>query len=147
MNRDQFTPNNNGTGELNQGEVIDSLLFVTNQEFSKAVHKRMYHLYDPAAGSEPGVMLQLLLFLPARSDVRGVIPELHLVLMAGVTCVHAKVLRHSLTGFGAFDDQTIESISEQLHIMCVCAGEDNSQRQPVFIRQNRPFCPHFFLDP
>lgn len=147
MNRDQLTPNNNSTGELNQGQVVGRLLFVTNQEFTKAVHKRMHHFYNPAAGSKTGVMLQHLLFLPTRADVRDVISAFHLVLMASITRIHTKVLRFSLTGFGTFDHQTVKRIFQQLHIMCVCSGEDNSQRQPIFIRQNRTFCPHFFLDP
>ena len=75
--------------------------------------------------------------------MRDVISVFHLVLMASITRIHTKVLRFSLTGFGTFYHQAVKRISQQLHIMCVYSGEDHSQRQPIFIRQNRTFCPQF----
>ena len=75
--------------------------------------------------------------------MRDVISVFHLVLMASITRIHTKVLRFSLTGFGTFYHQAVKRISQQLHIMCVYSGEVHSQRQPIFIRQNRTFCPQF----
>ncbi len=78
MNRNQLTPDDNGTSELDQSQIIGSFLFVANQEFPKAVHKRMNNLHNPAAGAGAGMMFQFLLLLTARANVRGIMSGLHL---------------------------------------------------------------------
>ncbi len=52
MNLDEFTPGNNGAGQLNQGQIIGGFFLKTNEQFAKAVEKRVYDLNDPAACME-----------------------------------------------------------------------------------------------
>lgn len=60
MNLDEFTPDNNGAGQLNQGQIIGGFFLKTNEQFAKAVKKRVCELNDPAACMEIRIALQLL---------------------------------------------------------------------------------------
>ncbi len=55
MNGNKFTPDNNGTSKLKQGHIVDSFLFVSNQEFTETVEKRVSNLNNPPASAKVGV--------------------------------------------------------------------------------------------
>ena len=65
MNANKLAPDNNSAGELKQGHIVGSFLFVSNQEFTETVEKRVSDLNDPTAGPEVRVAFQFLLFLAA----------------------------------------------------------------------------------
>ena len=49
MNRNELTPDNNSAGKLNKSKVIGSFLFKTDQEFTKAIEKRVCDLNNLTA--------------------------------------------------------------------------------------------------
>lgn len=55
MDPNELTPDNNSTGKLEQGHIVDSFLFVSNQEFTETVEKGVRDLNDPAACAKVGV--------------------------------------------------------------------------------------------
>ena len=44
MNRNEFAPDNNSAGKLNESKIIGGFLFKTDQEFTKAIEKRVRDL-------------------------------------------------------------------------------------------------------
>ena len=73
MNRKEFAPDNNSAGKMNKSKVIGSLLFKTNQEFTKAIEKRVCDLNNPTAGVEVRIAFQFLLFPAWVCQVKCVI--------------------------------------------------------------------------
>ncbi len=65
MNAQEFAPDNNSAGKLNKSQIIDGFLFITDQQFTKTVEKRVRDLNAPTAGPEVRVAFQFLLFLAA----------------------------------------------------------------------------------
>ena len=55
MNANKLTPDNNSAGKLKQGHIVDSFLFVSNQEFTETVEKRVSNLNNPSASAKVGV--------------------------------------------------------------------------------------------
>lgn len=71
-------------------------------------------------------------------------PGLHFVLVSCITSVKAEILRRLFIGFRARNDHTVQRIRQQFYVMCIRSGENNCQRNPLLIGENRAFCPHFF---
>ena len=55
MNANKLAPDNNSAGELKQGHIVGSFLFVSNQEFTETVEKRVSNLNTPSASAKVGV--------------------------------------------------------------------------------------------
>ena len=52
MNTQEFTPDDNSASKLNKSQIIGGFLFITDQQFTKAIEKRVCDLNDPTAGPE-----------------------------------------------------------------------------------------------
>lgn len=59
----------------------------------------------------------------------------------GVAGVRAEVLPYSLL---RTDDAAVQNRSELGHVMPVCSGDDNRQRDPTPVHENVTLCPYFF---
>lgn len=59
----------------------------------------------------------------------------------GVAGVRAEVLSYSLL---RSDDAAVQNRSELGHVMPVCSGDDNRQRDPTPVHEDVALCPHFF---
>ena len=71
MNRKELTPDNHSAGKLNESEIIGGFLFKTDEEFTKAIEKRVCDFNDPAACMEVRIAYQFLFFLAAGPDMRN----------------------------------------------------------------------------
>ncbi len=49
MNRYEFAPNNDGTGELNESKIIGSFFLKADEQLAKTVEERVCDLSNPAA--------------------------------------------------------------------------------------------------
>ena len=117
MNVNEFTPDNNSTCKLKEGDVVDSLLFITNQEFAEAVEKRVSHLNNPAACMKVWIAFQLLLLLATRPNVRNIIPLLHCFSSASIACIQAQILRMLFIWLRAWHYDMIQRFVQQFDIM------------------------------
>ena len=54
---------------MNEGQIIGSFLFKTNQKLAKAIEKRVRDFNNPTAGMKFWIALQFLLFLATGSDM------------------------------------------------------------------------------
>ncbi len=100
MNRNEFAPNDNGTGELNESEIIGSFFLKADEQLAKTVEERMCDLNNPAACMEIRIAFQFLFFLAARPDMGRITALLNLLLATCIACVQTKILRMILIGLG-----------------------------------------------
>ena len=147
MNLNELTPDNNSAGKLEQGHVVGSFLFITNQEFAETIEKRVCNLNNPASCAKVRVAFQLFLFLTAGPNMRNIIPLFNRFPAAGITRVQTQILRVLLIRFWTRHYNVIQSFRQQFDVMRIRSRNNNCQREPLFIRQNTAFCPHFFLGP
>ncbi len=87
MNGNEFTPDDGGTSELNESEIIGSFLLKADEQLAKTVEKRVCDLNDPAACMEVWIAFSFLLFLAAWSDMWRIASLLNLLLAPGAACV------------------------------------------------------------
>ena len=147
MDRNEFAPDNNGAGKLNESEIIGGFLFKTDEEFAKTIEKRVRDLNDPAASMEIWIALQFLFFFTAGSNMRDITALFHLFLTARVTCIQTQILWMFFLRFRAYGHDRIQGFFQQFYIVRVGSGKDDRQRKTLLIRQHTAFCPHFFPGP
>ncbi len=89
MNRDEFAPDNNSAGKMNQGEVIGGFFLKTDKQFAEAVEKRVSDLNNPAAGMEIRIALYFQLFLATGPNMGYIATFQNLFATACIACVQA----------------------------------------------------------
>ena len=72
MNCNNFSPNNNGTGKLNQSQIILFFFLITNQQFTETIQKRMCYFNDPSSCFEIGIVDFFFFFFIPRTDMKNV---------------------------------------------------------------------------
>ena len=77
MNRNEFAPDNHSAGKMNESKVISSFLFITDEEFPKAIEKRVRDFNNPTAGMEVRIAFQFHLFLATGPDMRDITALFH----------------------------------------------------------------------
>lgn len=89
MDGNEFMPDNDSAGKLEQSHVVGRLLFITNQKFAEAVEKRVSDLHNSAVSSEVGIAFQLLRFLTTGANVWNIIALFNLFSAASIACIQA----------------------------------------------------------
>ena len=93
MNAQEFAPDNNCASKLNKSQIIGSFLFITDQQFTKTVEKRVCALNDPTADPEVEVAFQPLLFLAAGTNTGHIATQLYLFSAASIASIQTQILR------------------------------------------------------
>ena len=93
MNRKQLAPNDDSTSKMNQCKIVVSLLFISHQKFSKAIHVRMKHLDNPSARLKVWILFLLFFLFPSRNNVRFIVTTSDGFLLPCVTSIKTKILR------------------------------------------------------
>ena len=132
----EFTPNNDSASKLNEGWIIGSFLFRTNQKLTKAIEKRVDDFNDPTTGPEFRIALQFLLFLATGSDMGRIPMLLYLFSTACIASIQTQILRMFFIWFWTQHYNMIQ---------CVSSRKNYRQRKTLLICQDTAFCPHFFL--
>jgi len=93
MNGNEFAPDDNSAGKMDESKVVDGFFLKTNQELTKAIEKRVCDFNNPTAGFEVRITFQFLLFLTPRPNVGRIATLLYLCVTACITSVQAQILR------------------------------------------------------
>ena len=93
MNAQEFAPDNNSASKQNKSQIIVGFLFITDQQFTKTIEKRVCDLNDPTAGPEVRVTFQFLLFLAAGTNMGRIAMRLHLFTAARIASIPTQILR------------------------------------------------------
>ena len=121
-------------------------LFISNQEFAKAVEPRMRDLDNPAPS---GVAFLLSVLLAARTNV-GEIPATANRLCSGCAAkagIGTPMLLGARTVARAATDNGIQHGSELHDIMMMGCGHDDRQRDATCVDQQLPLAPIFSPNP
>ena len=110
MNRNQFAPNDNSTSKMNQCKIVVSLLFISHQKFSKAIHVRMKHLDNPSARLKVRILFLLLFLFSSRNDVWFIVTIGDSVLLSCVAGIKTKILRMFFCYFGASKHYIVQCV-------------------------------------
>ena len=110
MNRKQFAPNDNSTSKMNQCKIVVSLLFISHQKFSKAIHVRMEHLDTPSARLKVWILFLLFFLFPSRNNVRFIVTTCDSFLLSCVAGIKAKILRMFFCYFRASKHDTVQCV-------------------------------------
>ena len=84
MNAQEFTPDNRNVSKLNKSQIIGGFLFITNQQFTKMIEKRVGDLNVPPTGPEVRAAFQFLLFLAAGTNMGCIATRLYLFTAASI---------------------------------------------------------------
>ena len=89
MDRNEFAPDNNSAGKMNQGEVIGGFFLKPDKQFAEAVEKRVCNLNNPAASMEIRIALYFQLFLATGPNMGYITTFQNLFATACVASVQA----------------------------------------------------------
>mgnify|MGYP005771149407 CR=1 FL=1 len=146
MNGETLSPNNNSTSKMKKSKIVSSFLFKTDEKFAKTIKKGMSSFNDPAPASKSRICLLFLIFLPSGTNMDDISHCLGNLFTAAISCIHTEILWVFWSWFRTFYSKAAQSRRKKLDIMPVCSIQDNRKRDPLFIYQYAPFCPHFFPD-
>ena len=110
MNRDELAPNDNSTSKVNESKIIVSLLFISNQKFSKAIHVRMKHLDNPSACLKVWIFFLLFFLFSSRNNVRLIVTIGDGFLLSCVAGIKAEILRIFFSYFWASNHDIVQCI-------------------------------------
>ncbi len=135
MDRDEFTPDNDGAIELNKSQVIGSFLLETNQQFAKAVKKGVCDLNNPASSIKVRIATpspsfpRLVAEYEVYSRAFGFFPVVCISLYLGINFVD-KLLHQAPAAMSKYKP---ESPLHQFDIVGIRTGKNDCQGKAVFI--------------
>jgi hypothetical protein len=147
MLKSAHTPANQGGGALQQRQEIGGGLFIAHQQLAEAVEPRVGAFDHPAASAL--ALPTGASFLPALPHMRCVAPRLH-GLRGGTSCialVRTQILPPAAAGFGAHNDDSVQSDRQQFDIMPVGPADDKGQRDASTVHQQAALAAFFPPDP
>ena len=97
MDLDKPTPDNNGTGKMDKGEVVGRFLFKTNKQLTETVEKRVSDFNHPASGPEVRIALDFFALLTSGTDMGSILTCLNGLGAACISGIQAEILRMLLT--------------------------------------------------
>jgi hypothetical protein len=70
MDRDEVSPDNNGTGKLYQCLIVFRFFLILHQQYPEPIHPRMAHFHYPPPWFIQRISLLLGFFFPSSTDAR-----------------------------------------------------------------------------
>jgi hypothetical protein len=141
VNNSDFTPTDDGRSQADEGLVALRKFLIADQELAKAVEPGVCGFNHPSAilwGATPSS------FLP--TNTRGVPPVLD-GLLSGFTVVSFVCVKEGVRSAGPFNDNGLQQGNELGHVMPVCSGYDQGQRDTTRVDQQVALASIFFPDP
>ena len=119
--------------------------FVTNLQSAEQVVPAIAAFHDPAASLEARILLPLALLLAARLDVRDVAASCGRAtqLRVVVSLVAAQMLVRLLARRRSSNDEGVQRGIELFHVVPVCTGERNGQRNALGVGELMPLGAQF----
>jgi hypothetical protein len=146
MNNTNFSPGDDGTGQMNKSQVTFIRLLEPYEDLSKTVHPSIASLHYSSSGSMPRVASLFLPLLTARPRVRS-IPSVfhhHAGLFTVKGLVGTKVLRIFECWYRTIGHDIVQNRFHLSDVMTVGSGYDDGERGTSVVHQEVPLRSPFF---
>jgi hypothetical protein len=144
-----FSERDDRRGKMGEAEETAFEFLIPHEQLAKAIEPAMRDLHNPPPGSLRRMPPLLLGFLPAPFDMGDVAMLFNgdTCRNAGVACIGTQVLAASLRRRGTRHYDGVKDDGQLAHIMPVCRGHDDRQRDATIVHQQVALASIFFPDP
>ena len=125
MYADNFAPDNNRTGEMNQAEIIISLFFKTNQQLAETIKKRVCCFHNSPAGFKCGIAFDFFLLITAGPYICNITLTFNRLFSTCIASVQAQMLWLRYGWLRAKNHNAIQSLPQQFNVVRICTGQHN----------------------
>ena len=127
-----FFENDERESEFYHCHIVLQLLFPADEDSTETVHPAVGAFNDPPPCALSGVPVRHGIFPPV-ANVRSIsiLPDKDVCGFVVVSLVQAKIVLLLWRRGRAKSDCVVQGIADELHVMYVCSGYGESQRDPV----------------
>ena len=124
-------------GKLDHCHIVLHFLLPADEDAPEAVHPAVGAFYHPPPCGLSGVPVRQGIF-SAMANVRGIaiLTNKGICDFVIIPLVHAKVLLLFRCRDGTKSDGALQGAADELHVMHVCSGYGEGQRNPVGVCEN-----------
>lgn len=148
-NNANLPPGDDGARKVEQCDVAGVCFLVSYQDLAESIEPRMRRFHHPSTRAVCGVRGFLGTLFAAGPDVGYVAPVHHGLTGARVVIpfIGAQPFRSLCPNRRPTHDNTIQNRLQLRHVVPVCSGDDEGQRDATAVDKNVTLCAHFSPGP
>ncbi len=119
MYANNFAPDNNSAGKVNQTKIIISLFLETNQKFTETIEKRVCHFHNPTTSFKGRVVFNFLFLITARPYICSIALTFDHLFGTCITSIQTQMLWLRRRRFRTKNYNAFQCLLQQFNIVSI----------------------------